>query len=291
MELLHKGKVRDVYTDRPGEILLVASDRVSTYDVVHPTPVPDKGKILTAMSLWWFDQLAEVVPNHVVSLDVPDEVAGRAMICRQLRMYPIECVARGYITGSAMTEYQASSSVCGVPLPPGLVESEKLPEPIFTPAAKAEVGEHDENITFEETAQRVGLPVARRLRETTLAVYARAAQIAAARGILRADTKLEFGASPQPGEPDVVLGDEVLTPDSSRFWPAGAWAPGSSPPSFDKQYVRDYCETLGWDKQPPGPELPDDVVAGTRARYVEAFERLTGIRFDDYLADPDVVVA
>ncbi|MFD1506301.1 phosphoribosylaminoimidazolesuccinocarboxamide synthase [Georgenia yuyongxinii] len=287
---IYSGKVRDLYVPQDASagaagdvVLVVASDRISAYDYVLPSTIPDKGKILTALSLWWFEQLKDVVPNHVVSLDVPAPVAGRAMISRQLRMYPIECVARGYITGSAMTEYTATSSVCGVPLPPGLVESQKLPEPIFTPAAKAEVGEHDENITFEQTAERVGDGVARQLRELTLAVYARAAEIAAERGILLADTKLEFGASPLPGEPDIVLGDEVLTPDSSRFWGAASYRPGQAQLSYDKQFVRDWLVSAdaGWDRRgdAPPPPLPADVIRRTRTRYVEAYEQLTGKAF------------
>ena len=286
----YSGKVRDLYVPRDASarvggdvVLVVASDRISAYDYVLPSTIPDKGKILTAMSLWWFEQLADVVPNHVASLDVPAEVAGRAMICRQLRMYPIECVARGYLTGSVMAEYRATSTVCGLPVPAGMVDGDRLPEPLFTPAAKADLGEHDENISFEEVAERVGQPVARRLRETTLAVYARAAEIAAARGFLLADTKLEFGASPQPGEPDIVLGDEVLTPDSSRFWRAEDWTPGQPQLSYDKQFVRDWLVSpeSGWDRQIGAvpPALPPEVIARTRERYVEAYEKLTGRHF------------
>ncbi|KAE8765177.1 phosphoribosylaminoimidazolesuccinocarboxamide synthase [Georgenia thermotolerans] len=286
----HSGKVRDLYvpagaTSGAGGdvVLVVASDRISAFDYVLPTTIPDKGKILTAMSLWWFEQLEDVVPHHVVSLDVPGQVAGRAMICRQLRMYPIECVARGYITGSALSEYRATASVCGVPLPPGLVESDKLPEPIFTPAAKAQMGEHDENITFEDMAERVGDTAARRLRETTLEVYERAADLAARRGMILADTKLEFGASPHPGEPEIVLADEVLTPDSSRFWAAADYEPGRPQLSYDKQFVRDWLLSpdAGWDRRDdtPPPALPDDVVERTRERYVEAYELLTGRTF------------
>lgn len=287
----YSGKVRDLYVPQDASahaggdvVLVVASDRISAYDHVLPTTVPDKGKVLTALSLWWFELLEDVVPNHVVSLDVPAEVAGRAMICRQLRMYPVECVVRGYITGSAMSEYQDASAVCGVPLPPGLVESERLPEPIFTPAAKAPVGDHDENITFEQMSDRIGGRVAARLRDRTLAVYARAAEVAAARGILLADTKLEFGASPQPGEPQVVLGDEVLTPDSSRFWDADGYRPGRPQHSYDKQFVRDWLTSpaSGWDRHgdTAPPPLPADVVERTRARYVQAYEQLTGRTFD-----------
>ena len=284
----YSGKVRDLYvpSDESSHaggdvVLVVASDRISAYDYILPTTIPGKGRILTAMSLWWFDQLADVVPNHVVSLDVPEEVRGRAMICRQLRMYPVECVVRGYITGSVMAEYRTSGTVCGLPLPPGLEEGARLPEPIFTPAAKAQLGEHDENITFEETADRVSLPIARRLRDRTLAVYRRAAEIAWERGIILADTKLEFGASLQPGEPVIVLGDEVLTPDSSRFWRAEDWEPGRTQTSYDKQFVRDWLTSpaSGWDRRAgtPPPALPREVVERTRERYVEAYERLTGL--------------
>ncbi|UNX54590.1 phosphoribosylaminoimidazolesuccinocarboxamide synthase [Georgenia sp. TF02-10] len=296
---VYSGKVRDVYVPAGagapadahagapagGEVVLVvASDRISAYDHVLPTTIPDKGRILTAMSLWWFDQLADVVPNHVVSTDVPAPVAGRAMVCRRLQMYPIECVVRGYLTGSVLAEYRTGGTVGGVPVPAGLDDGDRLPEPVFTPAGKAAVGEHDENITFEETAARVGLPVARQLRERTLAVYARAAEIAAERGIILADTKLEFGASPEPGEPAVVLGDEVLTPDSSRFWRTEDWRPGGQQRSYDKQFVRDWLRSpaAGWDRDggAPPPALPADVVARTRERYVEAYERLTGQAFE-----------
>ena len=278
------GKVRDVYApvaEGPwgGQdvLLVVASDRISAYDHILATPIPDKGRVLTALSAWWFEQLADVVANHLVSLDVPAEVAGRAMICRRLEMFPVECVARGYLTGSGLTEYRASRSVCGVPLPDGLTEASRLPEPIFTPAAKAGLGEHDENVTFEHVARMVGERAATALRETTLALYTRAAEIARERGIILADTKFELGTGP---DGDLVLGDEVLTPDSSRFWPADAWTPGRVTPSFDKQYVRDWLTSpaSGWDRdgdQAP-PVLPDDVVERTRARYLEAYERLTG---------------
>ena len=278
------GKVRDVYapaSDGPwaGQdvLLVVASDRISAYDHVLSTPVPDKGRVLTSLSAWWFEQLADVVPNHLLSLDVPDVVAGRAMVCRRLDMLPVECVARGYLTGSGLTEYRRTRSVCGVPLPGGLVEASRLPEPIFTPAAKAELGDHDENIAFERVADMVGLETATSLRATTLALYSRAADVARERGIILADTKFELGAGPDGG---LVLGDEVLTPDSSRFWPADQWVPGTVTPSFDKQYVRDWLTSpaSGWDRsgdrEPPA--LPDDVVERTRARYLEAYERLTG---------------
>ena len=278
------GKVRDVYapaSDGPwaGQdvLLVVASDRISAYDHVLSTPVPDKGRVLTSLSAWWFEQLADVVPNHLLSLDVPDVVAGRAMVCRRLDMLPVECVARGYLTGSGLAEYRRTRSVCGVPLPEGLVEASRLPEPIFTPAAKAELGDHDENIAFERVADMVGLETATSLRATTLALYSRAADVARERGIILADTKFELGAGPDGG---LVLGDEVLTPDSSRFWPADQWVPGTVTPSFDKQYVRDWLTSpaSGWDRsgdQEP-PALPADVVERTRARYLEAYERLTG---------------
>ena len=283
-EYRSSGKVRDVYVPTAegpwvGQdvLLVVASDRISAYDHILSTPIPDKGRVLTALSAWWFEQLADVVPNHLVSLDVPDQVAGRAMICRRLDMYPVECVARGYLTGSGLAEYQENRSVCGVPLPEGLTEASRLPEPIFTPAAKAELGEHDENVTFERVTHMVGETAATALRGTTLALYTRAAQVAGERGIILADTKFELGTD---ASGSLVLGDEVLTPDSSRFWPADAWEPGRVTPSFDKQYVRDWLTSpaSGWDRggdQEP-PALPDDVVERTRSRYLEAYERLTG---------------
>jgi phosphoribosylaminoimidazole-succinocarboxamide synthase len=275
VRLLHSGKVRDVYDDR-GDLLLVASDRISIYDVVLPTPVPDKGKVLTRLSLWWFDRLADLVPNHVVSAaDVPPEFAGRAMRCRRLDMLPVECVARGYLTGSGLKEYEKRGTVCGLALPAGLVDGSRLPEPIFTPSTKAPLGEHDEAMTFAEVEALVGPQTAARLRELTLAVYTRGAETAAAKGILVADTKLEFGRDPSTGE--IVLADEVLTPDSSRFWPADRWQPGRPQFAFDKQFVRDWSATLDWDRTPPGPEVPPEVVAATRARYVEAYERITGL--------------
>ena len=278
------GKVRDIYSPTAegpwaGQdvLLVVASDRISAYDHILSTPIPDKGRVLTALSAWWFEQLADVVPGHLVSLDVPAQVSGRAMICRRLEMYPVECVARGYLTGSGLAEYRESRSVCGVPLPEGLTEASRLPEPIFTPAAKAELGEHDENVTFERVVQMVGDSAATALRGTTLALYSRAAEIARDRGIILADTKFELGTD---ADGELILGDEVLTPDSSRFWPADAWEPGRVTPSFDKQYVRDWLTSpaSGWDRdggQEP-PALPDDVVERTRARYLEAYERLTG---------------
>ncbi len=277
MKLLHSGKVRDVYADGD-DLVLVASDRVSIYDVVLPTAIPDKGAVLTRLSLWWFDRLGDLVPNHVISGDdVPPAFAGRAMRCRRLEMLPVECVARGYLTGGGLRDYEKTGAVSGVTLPPGLVDGSQLPEPIFTPSTKAPLGQHDEAMTFAEVEDLVGAQTAARLRDLTLAVYARGAETAAANGILVADTKLEFGHDPATGE--IVLADEVLTPDSSRFWPAQRWAPGRPQPSFDKQFVRDWSATLDWDRTPPGPEVPPEIVAATRARYIEAYERLTGHRW------------
>lgn len=296
---VYSGKVRDLYEPALpvlGEahplgdvVLVVASDRVSAFDHVLSPGIPDKGAVLTQLSLWWFEQLADVVPNHVVSVEVsaepgdglvPDVVAGRAMIARRLDMYPVECVARGYLTGSGLAEYRASGRVTGIPLPPGLVDGSRLPEAIFTPATKAEVGEHDENVPFSVVAERLGEDVAAHLRDLTLAVYTRAEEIARERGIILADTKLEFGVDRVSGE--VVLGDEVLTPDSSRFWPADSWEPGRAQPSFDKQFVRDWLTSpeSGWDRAGDAapPSLPADVVERTRDRYLEAYERLTGSR-------------
>jgi phosphoribosylaminoimidazole-succinocarboxamide synthase len=273
VNLLHSGKVRDVYADGD-DLILVASDRLSIYDVVLPTPVPDKGVLLTQLSLWWFDRLTDITPNHVISAsDVPPEFVGRAMRCRRLSMLPVECIARGYLAGLGLQEYQKHGSVSGVALPPGLVEGSKLPEPIFTPTTKAPVGEHDEFMTFEDVVAALGADTAARLRDLTLAVYARGADIAGQNGILVADTKLEFGLD-AAGE--IVLADEVLTPDSSRFWPADQYSPGKPQPSYDKQFVRDYLEQIGFNKQPPGPALPDDVVRATSAKYVEALTQLTG---------------
>jgi phosphoribosylaminoimidazole-succinocarboxamide synthase len=275
MELLHSGKVRDVYIDR-GDIVLVASDRVSVYDVVLPTPIPDKGKLLTALSLWWFEQLADVVPHHVISAtDVPAEFAGRAIRCRRLSMVPVECIARGYLAGLGLAEYRKQGSVSGVWLPPGLVEGSRLPEPVFTPTTKASEG-HDEFITYSDVAAAVGADLARELRRITLEVYRRGAEVAAARGIIVADTKLEFGLA---GNGTLVLADEVLTSDSSRFWPADSWEPGRAQYSFDKQFVRDWAAGTGWDKQSPAPEVPEHIVEATRARYIEAYERITGRRW------------
>jgi phosphoribosylaminoimidazole-succinocarboxamide synthase len=277
---LHSGKVRDLY-DLDGDLLLVASDRLSIYDVVLPTPVPDKGAVLTQLSAWWFDQLADLVGNHLISAtDVPAQFAGRALRCRRLEMLPVECIARGYLAGLGLKEYQRTGTVSGVALPPGLVEGSRLPERIFTPTTKAPVGEHDEFMTFDEVVDLVGAPRAERLRELTLAVYARGAEVAARAGILVADTKLEFGLG---ADGEIVLADEVLTPDSSRFWPADDWSPGRPQFSFDKQFVRDWSSGLDWDRTPPGPALPGDVVEATRARYVEVYQRLTGL---DWPAPP-----
>jgi phosphoribosylaminoimidazole-succinocarboxamide synthase len=272
MELVHSGKVRDVYAD-DGELILVASDRVSVYDVVLPTPIPDKGAILTQLSLWWFDQLADVAPNHVISEDVPAEWAGRAIRCQRLEMFPVEFIARGYLAGLGLKEYEKQGTVSGVPLPAGLVEGSQLPEPVFTPTTKATVG-HDEFITFDDVVREIGADTAAHLRDLTLEVYRRGAALARERGVIIADTKLEFGRA-QDGT--VVLADEVLTPDSSRFWPADSWTPGRPQHSLDKQFVRDWSSSVpGWDRTPPGPPIPDDVVAATRARYIEVYERITG---------------
>lgn len=290
----YSGKVRDLYVPDPGHpvgasvlarfgdvLLVVASDRISAYDHVLPTLIPDKGVVLTQLSLWWFEQLADLVPNHVVPAAadvVPAAVAGRAMVCRRLEMFPVECVARGYLTGSGLVEYLAKGEVTGIPLPAGLVDGSRLPGPIFTPATKAALGDHDENVSFDAVAGQLGLDDAVALRDLTLAVYARAERVARERGVILADTKLEFGVDPATGA--TVLGDEVLTPDSSRFWPSDDWTPGRAQPSFDKQYVRDWLTSSasGWDRagETPPPPLPDDVVARTRSRYLEAFERLTG---------------
>ena len=263
--------------------MLVASDRISTFDVVLPTEIPDKGRVLTGLSAFWFARMRDLVPNHLLALR-PD---GRSTECRKLEMLPLECVVRGYLTGSGWKDYQATGSVCGHVLADGLRDSDKLPEPIFTPATKAQEG-HDENIDRERAAELVGQERFDDVERVSIDLYRFASEYAAERGILIADTKFEFGLDP---EGRLVLGDEAFTPDSSRFWPADEYEPGRAQPSYDKQFVRDYCETLGWDKTAPGPELPEDVVAGTRARYVEAFEGLTGVSFDAYLADPGVVLA
>jgi phosphoribosylaminoimidazole-succinocarboxamide synthase len=280
---LYSGKVRDLYELDDGNLLVVASDRISAYDFILPTTIPDKGAVLTGLSLWWFEQLADVVPNHVVSADMRalgyPSVQGRAVLVDRLQMVSVECVARGFLTGGGLSDYQATGVVSGIALPPGLVDGSRLPEPIFTPTTKAPVGEHDLPMTFDEVVEQVGRDLAEELRDVTLRVYARGLEIAEKAGILLADTKVELGH--RRGE--LVLGDEVLTPDSSRFWPLETWAPGGPQPSYDKQYVRDWLSASGWDKTPPGPSLPEEVVEKTRAKYVEAYERLTGASFDDYL--------
>jgi phosphoribosylaminoimidazole-succinocarboxamide synthase len=284
---IHTGKVRDLYRNESGDLVMVASDRISAYDWVLPNTIPDKGRILTQLSLWWFDQLADLAPNHVLSTDLPAgapaDWAGRTLVCRSLEMLPVECVARGYLTGSGLVEYRRDRTVCGLALPEGLVDGSELPAPIFTPATKAEVGEHDENVSYEEVARRVGAEHAAQLRQLTLAVYSQARNIAKARGIILADTKFEFGLDPDGKDGDasrLILADEVLTPDSSRFWPAADWEPGRAQPSFDKQFIRDWLSSgeSDWDRrsdQPP-PPLPAEIVEQSRAKYVEAYERLTG---------------
>jgi phosphoribosylaminoimidazole-succinocarboxamide synthase len=281
---VHSGKVRDLYelTDGPdaGRLLMVASDRISIFDFILETTIPDKGELLTRMSLWWFEQLADLVPNHVVSTNVPADVQGRAVVCERLTMYPVECVARGYLTGTGLLDYRAGGEVCGIPLPDGLEDGSRLPEPIFTPATKADLGEHDENVSYDAVVATVGAGHAAELRDLTLDVYRRAEGIARERGIILADTKLEFGAR---DDGTTVLGDEVLTPDSSRFWPAAEWHPGRTQPSYDKQIVRNWALSpeSGWDRSSgePPPPLPAEVVERTRARYVEAYELLTGQPF------------
>ena len=273
---LKSGKVRDLYINDRGEILLVASDRISAYDWIMPTPIPDKGKLLTRLSLFWFNKLSHIVPHHVISTDVPAEVTGRAIICKSLEIFPIECVARGYLAGSGWSEYKTNSRVCGIELPQGLLDGSQLPQPIFTPATKAEVGLHDENITFTQAEASIGKERARELRRLTLELYKFASEYAKSRGIIIADTKFEFGVD-KAGE--ITLADEALTPDSSRFWPAESWRPGGAQPSYDKQYLRDWLTGIGWDKQSPPPPLPDEVVEKTRARYSEAYAALTGEKF------------
>jgi phosphoribosylaminoimidazole-succinocarboxamide synthase len=277
---LHSGKVRDLYRLETGEyagrLLMVASDRISAYDFVLDTTIPDKGEILTRMSLWWFEQLADLVPNHVVSTEVPDAVRGRAVVCEPLDMFPVECVARGYLAGSGLADYRRTGRVCGIPLPEGLEDGSRLPQPIFTPATKADLGDHDENVSYDAVVDTVGAEDAAALRKLTLAVYTRAEEVARERGMVLADTKLEFGRAGN----GIVLADEVLTPDSSRFWPADEWRPGRTQPAFDKQVVRDWLTgpESGWDRgsADPPPPLPEQVVELTRSRYVEAYERLTG---------------
>ncbi len=282
LPLLASGKVRELY-DLGDRLLLVASDRISTYDVVHPTPIPDKGKVLTALSVFWFERLKDVVPNHFVSATdgVPDEVRGRALVVEKLSMLPVECVVRGYITGSGWKDYQQTGKVSGLELPAGLSESQQLPEPLYTPSTKAEVG-HDEAIDFGQTVELLGgdRALAEQVRDVSLELYSQAARHARERGVILADTKFELG---RRADGTLVLGDEVLTPDSSRFWPVEGYAPGQGQPSFDKQYVRDWAAATGWDKRPPAPEIPDDVVAATRAKYVEAYELIAGELFGAWL--------
>ena len=292
LPLVARGKVRDVYAVGDDQLLLVASDRLSAYDVILPTTIPDKGAVLTGLSVWWFDQLADVVPNHLVTAKVgempaelhehADELRGRSMLCRRLDMVAVECVARGYLTGSGLADYNETGRVCGVTLPTGLVDGSRLPEPIFTPTSKAPVGEHDLPMTYDEVVEQIGPDLAEEIRRTTLAIYTRGAEVAEKAGILLADTKVELG---HDADGVLTLGDEVLTPDSSRFWPAAGWEPGHAQPSYDKQYVRDWLTESGWDKNPPGPQLPADVVERTRAKYVEAYELLTGSSFDSYLRE------
>ena len=284
--LVATGKVRSLYAVDADHLLFVASNRISAFDHVLASEIPDKGRVLTAMSVFWFDQLTRVVPHHLVGWDddrVPAEVRGRALLVRRLDMVPVECIARGYLAGSGLADYRATGAICGVPLPAGLAESDRLPEPIFTPTTKADVGRHDEAMTFDAVAAAVGADLADRLRDATLRVYWRAAEHAAGRGLILADTKFEFGLA---GDGTLVLADEVLTPDSSRYWPAAGYAPGRTQPSFDKQYVRDWLVSpeSGWDRHGdrPPPPLPDHVVANTRDRYVEAYERITGRSFADW---------
>jgi phosphoribosylaminoimidazole-succinocarboxamide synthase len=276
------GKVRELYALDDDRLLLVASDRISTFDVVLPTEIPDKGRVLSGLSAFWFARTQEICANHLLALR-PD---GRSLECRRLEMLPLECVVRGFLAGSGWKDYRATGEICGHPLPHGLRESDRLAEPIFTPSTKAQTG-HDENITHEEAAELIGAERLEEVEETSLALYRLASEYAGARGIIIADTKFEFGIDAEGG---LVLADEAFTPDSSRFWPVADYEPGRPQPSFDKQYVRDYCETLGWDKTAPGPDLPDEVVAGTRARYVDAFERVTERPFDRYADDPETVI-
>ena len=276
LQLHSTGKVREMY-ELDGDLLMVASDRISAYDVIMPNPIPDKGRVLTQMSLFWFESTSAICPNHFLSEDVPDEVAGRAIRVRRLEMYPIECVVRGYLSGSGWREYRESGAVCGIDLPTGMRESDRLEAPIFTPATKAEIG-HDENIDFDRAAEIIGdRPLMEELRRISTELYLHAAAHAESRGIILADTKFEFGASPGA---EVVLGDEVFTPDSSRFWPADEYEPGRAQRSFDKQYLRDWLDEIGWDHTPPAPELPSEVVENSRAKYLEAYERITGRALD-----------
>jgi phosphoribosylaminoimidazole-succinocarboxamide synthase len=287
-EMQSQGKVRDIYEAGPDRLLMVTSDRISAFDVVLPNPIPDKGRVLTGLSLFWFERTAGIVPNHVIGASVDElpaefadhgeELAGRSMLVRRAEMIPIECVARGYLSGSGWKEYRTTGKVCGIELPAGLVESDRLPEPIFTPATKAETG-HDENISIEQAGEIVGQGLAQRLKELTLLIYEFGANLAADRGVILADTKFEFGFI----DGEIALCDEVMTPDSSRFWPADQYEAGGPQPSFDKQYLRDWLDRSGWDHEPPPPELPPDVIGQTAVRYREAYERITGEPFDDYL--------
>jgi len=284
LPLIASGKVRDNYDLGGGRILMVASDRISTFDAVHPTPIPGKGQVLTGISVFWFELTREIVPNHLISATegVPVPLRGRALAVKRLAMLPIECVVRGYLSGSGWVDYRRSGAVCGIALPAGLRESEQLPQPLFTPATKAEIGDHDENIDFEGAVRALGeRELAERVRDASIAVYRRAAEHARERGIVLADTKFEFGLDP---DGTLVLGDEVLTPDSSRFWPADGYEPGRPQPSFDKQPVRDWATASGWDRSPPAPAIPDEVVQGTRARYRDAYERIVGEPFEAWLA-------
>ena len=281
---VYSGKVRELYEQPDGRLLVVATDRISAYDHILATPIPDKGRVLTQLSLWWFERLADLVPGHVVSLDVPAEFAGRAMVCERLDMIPVECVARGYLTGSGLIDYQQTGTVCGIALPPGLGEASKFDEPLFTPATKAEIGEHDENIPFAKVIELVGAELANQLRDRTLQTYTAGADHALSKGIIIADTKFEFGVD---RDGTVVLADEVFTPDSSRYWRADSYQPGVVQNSFDKQFVRNWLTgpESGWDRHgnTPPPALPDDIVAATRERYIEAYERISGLSFDDWI--------
>jgi phosphoribosylaminoimidazole-succinocarboxamide synthase len=282
LPLIASGKVREIYEGRDRTLLIVASDRISTYDVVHPTPIPDKGAVLTGLSTFWFGRTAEIIPNHLLSVTdgVPAEARGRAMSVRRLEMLPIECVVRGYLSGSGWKDYQRTGEVCGIAVPAGLRESDRLPEPIFTPATKAQEG-HDENIDFERAVELVGdRALTERVRDVSIAIYEHAAERARERGIILADTKFEFGLD---ADGKLAVGDEVCTPDSSRFWPADEYDPGRGQPSFDKQFVRDWASSTGWDRNPPAPPIPDDVVARTREKYIEAYERITDEPFDAWL--------
>lgn len=283
LPLLHRGKVREMYDLGDDRVLLVASDRISTFDAIHPNPIPDKGKVLTGLSAFWFEQTKDLCPNHVISYTdgVPAEVRGRAVVVKKLKMLPIEAIVRGHITGSGWKDYQATGSISGIALPPGLQESEKFPEPLFTPSTKADIGDHDEAIDFDQAASAIGdRDLADRVRDVSIALYGAAADLSAQRGVILADTKFEFGLD---ADGVLTVGDEVLTPDSSRYWPADGFEVGHGQPSFDKQYVRDWAAGTGWDKSPPAPAIPDDVVAETRAKYLEAYEKITGEPFAAWL--------